>query len=81
MINVARGGIIDEAALRDAQKTLTGVRPADPDRQTSYAEGGHTHPDLLDAGVDAALSDTVMQGNLQQGAEMLRLGSVYPFHR
>lgn len=104
------------AALVDAQETLTGVRPADPDRQTSYAERlehfgqirggklffpylssgsgrgalvelvdgsvkydfiigigvhlwGHAHPDLLDAGVDAALSDTVMQGNLQQGAE------------
>ncbi|MFP6647163.1 MAG: aminotransferase class III-fold pyridoxal phosphate-dependent enzyme [Candidatus Latescibacterota bacterium] len=91
------------------------MRPADPDRQTSYAERlehfgqirggklffpylssgsgwgalvaggrsvkydfiigigvhlwGHAHPDLLDTGVDAALSDTVMQGNLQQGAE------------
>ena len=28
---------------------------------------GHSHAALLDAGVDAALCDTVMQGNLQQG--------------
>ena len=27
---------------------------------------GHSHPILVDAGVDAAISDTVMQGNLQQ---------------
>ena len=27
---------------------------------------GHSHPMLVDAGVDAAISDTVMQGNLQQ---------------
>ncbi len=29
---------------------------------------GHNHPLLLDAGVDAALENTVMQGNLQQNA-------------
>ena len=27
---------------------------------------GHSHPELLDAGIDAAIEDTVMQGNLQQ---------------
>ncbi|MDF1753165.1 MAG: aminotransferase class III-fold pyridoxal phosphate-dependent enzyme [Verrucomicrobiales bacterium] len=32
---------------------------------------GHSHPKLIEAGIDAALSDTVMQGNLQQN-----LGSV-----
>ena len=30
---------------------------------------GHNHPDLLEAGVDAALANTVMQGNLQQNVE------------
>ena len=30
---------------------------------------GHNHPGLLEAGVDAALSNTVMQGNLQQNVE------------
>lgn len=30
---------------------------------------GHNHPALLEAGVDAALSNTVMQGNLQQNVE------------
>lgn len=30
---------------------------------------GHSHPDLIDAGIDAAISDTVMQGNLQQSVE------------
>lgn len=29
---------------------------------------GHSHPKLLESGIDAALEDTVMQGNLQQGA-------------
>ena len=28
---------------------------------------GHSHPAMLDAGIDGALEDTVMQGNLQQG--------------
>jgi acetylornithine aminotransferase len=27
---------------------------------------GHSHPRLIEAGIDAAVSDTVMQGNLQQ---------------
>jgi 4-aminobutyrate aminotransferase-like enzyme len=30
---------------------------------------GHNHPALLEAGVDAALANTVMQGNLQQNAD------------
>ncbi|HKP94228.1 MAG TPA: aminotransferase class III-fold pyridoxal phosphate-dependent enzyme [Fibrobacteria bacterium] len=30
---------------------------------------GHNHPSLLEAGVDAALENTVMQGNLQQNAD------------
>lgn len=32
---------------------------------------GHSHLDLLEAGIDAALSDIVMQGNLQQNADAL----------
>jgi len=34
---------------------------------------GHSHPMLLDAGVDAAIRDTVMQGNLQQNVESATL--------
>lgn len=34
---------------------------------------GHNHPDLLSAGIDAALSDIVMQGNLQQNLDTLEL--------
>lgn len=34
---------------------------------------GHSHPLLVEAGMDAALSDTVMQGNLQQGSESYEL--------
>ena len=34
---------------------------------------GHSHPLLLNAGVDAALRDTVMQGNLQQNVESAKL--------
>lgn len=30
---------------------------------------GHSHPLLVEAGIDAALCDTVMQGNLQQNTE------------
>lgn len=30
---------------------------------------GHSHPMLVEAGIDAAMTDTVMQGNLQQGCE------------
>ena len=38
---------------------------------------GHSHPDLLEAGIDAALSDTVMQGNLQQNTESLRIADKF----
>ena len=37
---------------------------------------GHSHPEMLDAGLDAALGDTIMQGNLQQNpisADVCRL--------
>lgn len=34
---------------------------------------GHSHPKLLEASIDAALDDTVMQGNLQQGAVTVEL--------
>jgi acetylornithine aminotransferase len=34
---------------------------------------GHSHPDLMLATVDAALRDTVMQGNLEQGIESVAL--------
>ncbi|QDU35449.1 Acetylornithine aminotransferase [Poriferisphaera corsica] len=30
---------------------------------------GHNHPDLVDTSVDAALQDTIMQGNLQQNLD------------
>ncbi len=34
---------------------------------------GHSHPILLEAGIDAAIRDTVMQGNLQQNVESVKL--------
>lgn len=34
---------------------------------------GHSHPDLIDAAVDAAVSDTLMQGHLQQNIDSLEL--------
>ena len=34
---------------------------------------GHSHPALIEASIDAALRNTVMQGNLQQNAESHRL--------
>ncbi len=34
---------------------------------------GHCHPDMVEAGIDAALRDTIMQGNLQQGAQSAAL--------
>lgn len=34
---------------------------------------GHSHPDLLTAAIDAAISDTVMQGHLQQNGEAVEL--------
>ena len=34
---------------------------------------GQSHPRLVEAGIDAALCDTVMQGNLQQGPESFEL--------
>ncbi|QQE10125.1 aminotransferase class III-fold pyridoxal phosphate-dependent enzyme [Planctomycetota bacterium] len=46
---------------------------------------GHNHPDLLDTSVDAALQDTIMQGNLQQNLDtrtlldlMIQLAKINP---
>ena len=111
------------AALRDHQKKLTGIKPADPARAVDYArlieefsqaragglyfpylgsgmgrgalvelaDGsvkydfisgigvhflGHGSPELLQSGVTAALSDTVMQGNLQQNTDSLAVESL-----
>lgn len=36
---------------------------------------GHSNPELMEAGIDAALSDTVMQGNLQQNIESAQLAT------
>ncbi len=106
------------AALADAQRAVTGVRPPHSERKLEYEEAlarlnavrgsptyypylgsgfgrgclveladgsvkydfiagigvhflGHNHPDLLEAGVDAALQNTVMQGHLQQNRDGL----------
>lgn len=34
---------------------------------------GHSHLDLIDAAIDAAISDTIMQGHLQQNVDSLEL--------
>ena len=34
---------------------------------------GHCHPALIEAGIDAAISDTVMQGNLQTNSPSIQL--------
>ncbi len=35
---------------------------------------GHSHPLIVESGIDAALTDTVMQGNLQMGYDSIELG-------
>lgn len=37
---------------------------------------GHSHPLLIEAGLDAALGDTVMQGNLQMNPEAIELSGL-----
>lgn len=37
---------------------------------------GHSHPELISASVDAAISDTVMQGHLQQNSDSLELSEL-----
>jgi acetylornithine/succinyldiaminopimelate/putrescine aminotransferase len=37
---------------------------------------GHSHPSLIEASLDAALQDTVMQGNLQQNSESLEVAGL-----
>jgi 4-aminobutyrate aminotransferase-like enzyme len=37
---------------------------------------GHSHPALIEAMLDAALQDTVMQGNLEQNAESLEVANL-----
>lgn len=37
---------------------------------------GHSHPDIISASIDGALSDTVMQGNLQQNQESLEFSKL-----
>lgn len=38
---------------------------------------GHGHGDLIEAGIDAAIRDTTMQGNLQQNVESLRIADKF----
>lgn len=37
---------------------------------------GHSHPNLIEAGFDAALSDTIMQGHLQQNVDALEFSQL-----
>jgi 4-aminobutyrate aminotransferase-like enzyme len=37
---------------------------------------GHSHPALIEASLDAAMQDTVMQGNLQQNSQSLEVASL-----
>lgn len=37
---------------------------------------GHNHPNLLDSSIDAALSNTTMQGNLQQNKDSIELSQL-----
>lgn len=37
---------------------------------------GHSHPDLIAASIDAALSDLIMQGNLQQNSDAAELSAM-----
>ena len=37
---------------------------------------GHSHPDLIDAAIDASVSNTIMQGNLQQNVDSLELSAL-----
>nr|HEV8050907.1 acetylornithine aminotransferase [Parachlamydiaceae bacterium] len=37
---------------------------------------GHSHPSLIEAGFNAAISDTIMQGNLQQNVDSVRLSEL-----
>src|SRR3954466_12047829 len=109
-----------QQAVADHQKSLTAIRPPNPELKLSYdqalahfaqsrgaplfypylgsgigngalvelADGsvkfdmisgigvhylGHSHPLLVESGIDAALRDTVMQGNLQQNVEWAAL--------
>lgn len=37
---------------------------------------GHSHPELIQAAIDAALSDTIMQGHLQQNVDAIELAEI-----
>lgn len=37
---------------------------------------GHSHPEILSASIDAAISDTIMQGNLQQNVDSVSLSNL-----
>ncbi len=41
---------------------------------------GHCHPKLIEAGIDAAVQDIAMQGNLQQNRDSLRLAELLIEH-
>lgn len=107
-------------AVKDHQMNLTGLRPPNPELESSYKETikeygeqrggnlwfpfigsglgngplvelldgsvkydfisgigvhhlGHSHPELISSSIDAAISDTIMQGHLQQNADQVEL--------
>lgn len=37
---------------------------------------GHSHPEIIEAGIDAAISDTIMQGHLQQNEDTVALSTL-----
>jgi len=41
---------------------------------------GHSHPDIIESSIDAALSNTIMQGHLQQNADALRFSQLLLSH-
>lgn len=38
---------------------------------------GHSHPELISSSIDAAISDTIMQGHLQQNADQIELVELF----
>ena len=60
-------------------ETVRGVELVDGSIKLDFISGigvhgaGHSHPAMVDAGIDAAIDDTIMQGNLQQHRPSLSL--------
>ena len=61
---IGKGGLVELADGSVKYDFITGI---------GVHYFGHSHPEIINSGIDAAIGDTVMQGHLQQNTDQMKL--------